>query len=713
MLTRLRHIVLRLESKNAPTTSSADDSLSTRRHNARVRRLALPTMGGVLALYVAIHSPLRDIIAALFGKRPQPCYFVCGDLLMSNSTIESVLALVLIAVALLAAWIVADGFDGVPYERPLVFSLSTVAFIIAPAAVVAGFGTWTGTALLRPPVGLLLSILPATLVVVGGVKRGWRPHRPRFTCIPVSGLVLFVGAIAVGLFLVSTVLSLVRPPDGGDAISYHAPLAVFLWRDGNLSAFLDRAPIAWALANPGSAELWYGLLGIVAGEGLADLGQLPFAILGAVAVGVFARRLGLSRGAAYLGGPAFLLAPMVVMQSTTQANDIAGSALLMATIALACAPLTSWTISRFAWLGVGMGLIATTKLALLPYVCGLIGFAVGLALWAVRRNLTTRAVALRLALMALMFLLIVGPWWLRNIGRYGNPVYPAGIPLIGRGVFVSDFGKIDGEFVPTPLAWPLYPFVEPHDDRSGFGMLFAVAAVPGLVMAVRRRGRRQPFLVFGIMAAFMLPAWWKLTMHEPRFLLALAGLGCAFVPGALLVVPRRRRHLAAVLLGVAAIFSALVTFDQALLPLARQPTDRAEFYDRVWGVDPITLSLPEQEGFLHHTGFGPPKSDYAAYYPLLGPARTRIVIPADSEMTTDAVVAKMRSANIRYAYISSLPEARTKVEAIYDPAQFELVHVSEIERGESSGARRYLYRAVRETDNVNGIRRYLYRLKGL
>jgi hypothetical protein len=401
---------------------------------------------------------------------------------------------------------------------------------------------------------------------------------------------------------------------------------------------------------------------------------------------------------------------MVIMQSTTQANDITGAGILMATIALACAPLATWTTTRFVWFGLGLGLVASTKLALLPCVAGVMLFVFVATLWFARRKKMIYAVFSRLVLLTFMFFIAVGPWWLRNIERYGNPVYPAGIPLIGRGIFVSDFGKIDGEFVPSQLAWPLYPLLEAHDDRSGFGMLFAIATIPGLIVALRR-GRRQPLLVYALMAIFMLPAWWKLTMHEPRFFLALAGLGCAFIPAALLAIPKRQRRFVAILLAVAAIFSALVTFDQALLPLARQPTDRGEFYDRVWGVDPVVLSLPEKEGLLHHTGFGPPKSDYAAYYPLLGPARTRIVIPVDSEATTAAILTDMRNAGIRYAYVSALPEARARVEAIYDPAQFDLVHVSGIERGESSGARRYLYRPVRDADKGSGIRRYLYRLK--
>lgn len=677
-----------------------------------LRRLALPTMVGMLALYVAIHSPLRDIIAALFGKRPQPCYFFCGDMLMRLSTIDSMAAIALIAGALFAAWIVADAFEGASYERPLIFGLSAFAFVVVPAAAIGGIASCSGTHLLHPPTGPLLVMLPAALVALKGAKKGWRPHLLRFAFMPMPSLVLFVGAMAIGLFLVSTLLSLARPADGGDAMSYHAPLAVFLWRDGNLTTFLDRAPFTWALAYPANAEFWYGLLGIAGGEGLADLGQLPFALLGALAVGAFARRLGFRRGAAYLGGAAFLLAPTVIMQSTTQANDIAGSALLMATIALACAPVAIWTTTRFVWLGLGLGLVVTTKLALLPYACGLTLFVIGAAWWSSQRsrNSKIRPVVLRLLLGVFMFFIVVGPWWLRNIGRYGNPIYPVAIPLLGRGVVYGDFGRIDGEFVPSPIAWPLYPFIEAHDDRSGFGMLYAVAGIPGLLIAARSR-RRQPLLVYGLMAAFMLPAWWMFSLHEPRFLLPLSGLGGAFIPGALLAVARRQRRIAAVLVAAAAVFSALVTFDQALLPLARQPVDRAEFYDRVWGVDPILASLPEREGLLHHTGFGPPRSDYAAYYALLGPARARVVVPVDSEVSTDSVVATMRSASIRNAYISALPETRATVEAIYDPSKFELVHVSEIERGESSGARRYLYRTVRDAKSADGIRRYLYKLK--
>jgi hypothetical protein len=205
-----------------------------------------------------------------------------------------------------------------------------------------------------------------------------------------------------------------------------------------------------------------------------------------------------------------------------------------------------------------------------------------------------------------------------------------------------------------------------------------------------RRGRRQPLLVFGIVAAIAVVAWWALTNHDPRFLLAVFGLGFAFLPYSLLAVPRRQRRFAGALLAVAATFSALVTVDQALIPLARQPMGRWEYYDRVWGVDSTVAALPEINGLLVHTGFA--NYTYAAYYPLLGRGFSRVVIPVDVEVTTDSIVAQMRRAGARYAYVVALPASRTVVESIYDPARFDLVHLSTVEEGWRRGTRRYLYR---------------------
>jgi hypothetical protein len=647
-------------------------------------------MAAAFGLYVVFHSPVRNVVATLLHSSSRACYFACGVGPAGGRVGEAAAAWLLIAMAAAAAWVVTDRCDVAPYERPLVFGMAALAFIAGPAAAIGGIASWTGTRLLHPPLGPLAAAMPAALVVAMGVRLGWRPHRPRRITTRPAGLVWLVGGLAAGLVLASTVVSLTYPPTGYDALGYHAPLAVFLWHDGNLSSFLDRAPIVYTLAMPGTVQLWYGSLLMAGGERLADLGQLPFAIAGSLAINAFTRRLGLGGGAALLAAAAFLLAPTVVLMCGIQVADLAGAGLLMTVIALASAPAATWTAARFALVGLGLGLAATTKLALLPCVAAVMLFAAGVALWQGWRLQRVRRAAVPLLLTGLLFSAMVAPWWLRNAARYANPVYPAGIPLVGRGIFLSSHvPRIDREFVPSPTLWPLYPLLERHSERSGLGGLFVLGIVAGSLVAARR-ARRQPLLLYAWVGMFTLPAWWILTNHDPRFLLGLFGMAFALLPYSLLAVRRSQRRAASAVIAAAAIFSASVTLDQALLPLVGQPNERFAFYDQVWGVDPLVAALPEREGLLLQTGYA--HYTYPAYYPLLGRSRTRLVLPVDVEATTDMIVAAMRGRGVRFAYVATSPESQTTIDRLYDPSRFELVHASVVDQGWRSGTRRYLYR---------------------
>jgi hypothetical protein len=654
----------------------------------RCDSIALPVTAAGFGFYVLAHSPLRDVIAAAVGLKSRVCYFICSDAPTFLGAADSLSAWALILAAVLAAWIVSDWFDGASYERPLVFGLSALGFISVPAAIIGGLGSWSGAALLRPPLGPLLSAVPAFIVIGAGLRSGWRPHWSRRASRQPHVLVLLIGILAAASLLTSAALSIMHPPSGYDALSWHAPLASFLWRDGNISTFLDRAPIAWPLACPGTVELLYGLLWLAGGEILADIGQLPFAILGAFAVAAFARRLGIGRGGAQLAGGALLLAPLIAIHVGIQVADVAGAGLLVATTALASATVANWTVLRLVVIVLGLGLVVTTKLALLPCVVAMALFVVLGTLWCHRDK--WQVLALRFVLAGFVFALVVAPWWIRNLARYDNPVYPAGIPLIGRGVILGrDFPRIDREFVPLPVAWPLFPLLEKYSERSGMGTLFALSLVPGLVIGIRR-GRRQPLFIYGLLITFMVPVWWTLTHHDARYLVALFTLGFAFLPFSLLAVPRRHRYVGCGLVGAAAIFSVLVTCDQILLAAARQPIARVEFYDYVWGVDPLVASLPESEGLLLHMGHA--AYSYPAYYPLLGPTLSRNVIPIDTEATTDSIVASMRGSGLQYAYVTASPESRSLIEGLYDRSQFALVHMSIVNDGWRKGTRRYLYR---------------------
>jgi hypothetical protein len=237
--------------------------------------------------------------------------------------------------------------------------------------------------------------------------------------------------------------------------------------------------------------------------------------------------------------------------------------------------------------------------------------------------------------------------------------------------------------------------LENHSEVDGTGALFAVAALPGLAAALPR-ARRRVLVLYGLMVAIGVPTWWLMTRHDPRFLLYLVGLGVAFVGWTVVAVPPRARGIVTAILGVAAAFSAAVTLDEGVRPRARAPTDRARFYDEVWGVDSVVAGSPVADPLLSHTGWAP--LSWASDYALLGPDLRRHLVVIDGPMTTDSIEAIMRPRRIRYAYVSADSAGQAEVLATYRSDRFELVHssVSRLPTGEA--IRRYLFR-LRDSDS--------------
>jgi hypothetical protein len=628
------------------------------------------------------------VARVLLGRTTHTSYFSGVQDVAWPVHAASAAALVAIAAALIAAGWYADRSGVREYERPLAFGIAACALIVVPASFLGGVGAAVGAPLLRPPLGPLLVAVPALWSCAAAARSGWRPHPSAIRRRLGPRSTRLIVASAVVLLLASAAIALSQPPTGFDALSYHGPLAVYLWRDGNIAAYLSRSVSGFALAQPASAELWFGLLLMAAGERVANLGQLPFALLGACAVAALARRNGACRSAAQLAGSAFLLAPIVALQAGMQLTDVMAGALVVSAAALVCCRPREWTIARGTLVGLALGLAAVTKIAVVPAVAAIVAFA-----WIRLRldppDLLGRTARRPVAMLAVAFAVTVAPWWIRNTVLYGNPLYPAALPLIGRGIRIADFAHKDTNFVPSLLAWPLYPLLEPLSDQSGFGALLIVAALPGIVFALLRH-RRAPLVLLVSMAVCAVPVWWTETLHEPRMLLPLAAVALAFVPTAAAVPGRAMRRGARVLIAGAALFTALSTADQALLPRLAEHYTRTQFYDVVWNVDPAVAAAPEDIPLLYNTGYA--SLSYAGDYPLLGPSRRRTLFTVDTDASTDGIRRVMRDSGVQFAYVPASPAAQREVLTKYDDRYFALEHVSEIADGDRAGTKRYLFR---------------------
>jgi hypothetical protein len=672
--------------------------MTTRTHDRSL--LLLLAMSGALATYVALHSPLRDAVAsAVLGRAPHASYWHPAGRLVFVSIASAFAAMLAIAAALVAGRRAVRACALARFESPIVFGVCAFAFIATPAAIIGGLGSMCNLPLLRPPLGPLLTAVPA-LLFAATVFRG-EPYPPERT--PVRGAFLLLSATSVLILAASAVVSLTEPPTGFDALAYHGPLAVYLWRDGNLTTFLDRAISGFALAHPGSAELWFGLLLVAGGERVASLGQLPFALLGACSVYAAGRRLGAGAQTALIGAAAFLLAPVVIVQAGMQLNDVIAASLVLSAAALLWAPLRNWRTPRLAVAGTALGLALATKIAVLPSVAIVLVFAVA-RLAIERRRVATLAPVRAAAALVAMFVIAVGPWWVRNIARYGNPIYPQAIPRLGRGVVVGGFGKNDHRYVPMRSAWLLYPLIEPLSEQSGFGPLLIVTAVPGVILASRRRRHRVPLLLFVLVGSATVPAWWLMTQRDPRHLLVVAGFAFAFSPGLLSVLQRRHRQVAIGVIAAAGVFTAVTTASQTLLPRLEERGSRAEFYDDVWNIDPLVAAKPEGEPLVYNTGYA--SLSYAGDYPLLGPSLGRLLFTVDRDAGTRQIVDLMHRAQVHYAYVPTAPAMQRDVEAKYSSEFFELERVSTVTSGERAGTRRYLFRlrTPSERELANGAR---------
>jgi hypothetical protein len=657
---------------------------------------ALPilVMALVLGAYALVHSPLGQWLERSLGARPG-CLSVCSVSALADMAAQGS-AFILIAAALLGAAAVASALRLRGLESAIAFGLLAFALISVPAALVGGIGDLLGVRLLRPPYGPLLASLPALSAIVLGLRSGWRPRVPQVARPRLTPLNVLLGCLALGLLVASASVAISHPPTAEDVLGYHGALSVFFWEDGTLSTFLDRFPDVWTLGHPGLAELWFGLLRVGGGEPLAVLGQLPFIVLASVAITALGRRLGLSLRAAVLGGLALLLAPMLAIQVGVEMNDVVATALVTSLAALIAVPDGEWSVGRAALVGLGLGVMAVTKVDLLPAVAAL-GVAFLVALVRHRRWSGARApdargrnlLPMALAAAAACFLVAVGPWWIRDLLRWGNPVYPTNLPLYGHGISQTLLSHKDAFYVPSRLLWPLFPIIEPLRLDSGLGATFAVALIPGGVMALRR-ARRWPLAIIGLVLLFHLPIWWLETRHQTRMLVAEVSLLFPLVPFALAGLRPRLATWSAVLLGVAATLSAGLTVTAALAPAAALPVDRTAFYSHQWNADPAVLTLPESDGLLVDVGCG----QLGHVYPLLGPGQRRSVASLPCGASEATILDTMHRYRLTYAFVTVHPKDDLDLAARYPASAFALVEHSTRIRRRTHHVERYLYQLL-------------------
>lgn len=331
------------------------------------------------------------------------------------------LALTLASLALVAtrvrAWLAPD-WRGAPAR--LAELVSALALLLLVAQLLGAVGALQA--------GFLVA------VCVAGAAAATRLKPPRRGPVPLSEprLPPQGGRLSIGVSLLAVALVFLhwgsrsvevlrRGMEDPDTLWYHMPHAARFAQDGWTTRlhFTESEPIT--TFHPANSELLHSIgISLLGGfDLLSPFLNLGFAALCLLAAWCIGRPFG-AAPAALTGVAAVLLLPIMIQTQPGEAyNDVSGLAFFLAAVGLlTCA---RWRRGPLAIAGVAAGLAVGTKLSLLvPAVV----LAVGVVVAAPQGTRFRTA-----ALWGSALLGAGGYWFLRNLGRTGNPLPWFGLDL--------------------------------------------------------------------------------------------------------------------------------------------------------------------------------------------------------------------------------------------------------------------------------------------
>ncbi len=455
----------------------------------------------------------------------------------------------LLPVALPLALVTALGLGALAFrraaapvgERLLAGSALLVAVVAVGVRVLGAAG-----ALSTPVMFASTVVVTATVLIAVHIQGLHLPWPRRWPVSAASAPVLVVAACGLAVVVAAGYL---LPVWQWDALGYHLPYVNFALQRGDLADVPPDVP--YLSTYPHVIEYafiaWRAML---PDDGVVELAQLPFGLLGALAIAVIARRQGARSDAAVAAGAVWLTLPAAFLQLPTNYVDVASAALLLTAIAFVLGPADRTRI-LLAALAIGMFLGSKPSA---PIAAAILFVAVYVV--------AARARRLRLLPVAgAVALLAGGESYVTNLARHANPLWPIRIDigplhlpgrhsiseLLAAGAAAPrTHGNLAERVIGSWFA--VAPEVPAFDMRiGGLGVLF-LAALP--VAAIRVVRTRSALLVLVVAATLATP-----DPAIARFVLAFAGLTLALAIPAVEHLGGRRR-LRALVFGAVALGAA-------------------------------------------------------------------------------------------------------------------------------------------------------------
>ncbi len=334
--------------------------------------------------------------------------------------------------------------------------------------------------------------------------------------------ILLTACIILGFGLAKITVNLFNPPFGWDDLNYHFTFPVEWLKHGNLNnpitVFDDPGPTYYPI-NGNLYFLW--LIFPFKSVFLADLGQVPFFILGFLSVYSLSRKLNITQENSYLAAALFTFIPNYFKQTEIAYVDVMVSALF-----LACANFLFLLDKEFTWknvliFAVALGSMLGIKTVALPYSALLFLPFIYLSFRKIKKW--------PLFAICIFFVVIFGGFsYIRNLMDTGNPLYPLDFNLFGRAIFkgVMNMDTYRAHFKIEDYRLSKLLFHE------GLGIQSVVFIFPALflglpVALIKKRKEISPGLFYFLVLPFLIYLVYRyvIPLANTRYLYCLFGLG--------------------------------------------------------------------------------------------------------------------------------------------------------------------------------------------
>jgi 4-amino-4-deoxy-L-arabinose transferase-like glycosyltransferase len=403
-----------------------------------------------------------------------------------------------------------------PAEATMVVVLAAGLIAQASASIVVamlGLAEMLSLATQLLAVGLMGTAVAAFVPLPGDKTEVGSAPPNQLASDPLSIAATVLASITMGV----DILSHARYTTSGvDSLWYHLPMVAEWIRNGSI--WPTEAISVIYKGFPGFRETILVFLSLpFHQEHLALLGLVEFPLF-VLAVYALGRELTGSVPVSLAAAVYAVTVPVVARANTTQKNDLS----LAITFALAVLFTLRWferpAVGRAGLAGLALGALAAIKFTGLAYAATILVVSIAQRAMVYRPRSPvvrepSRAPLCRAAVGAALFLLVAGPWYLRNFLAFGNPFYPAQVGIGERIIFD---GPLTREIIQVyTLGWDIGLLIGHWRllvDAYGFLILPIAASVIalGVATASRRQPLRKPLFVCSLSLISFL-----IFLHQP------------------------------------------------------------------------------------------------------------------------------------------------------------------------------------------------------